>query len=309
MRQRVYEVAKQLGVTSKEVQEQLNRMGERVRSATSMLDAKVIARLTSSYRTDQTTHVVEQAEKRQAKKPAQGSGREAASANKTTGKRASADRPASSPAARHQSSRAQRRGRSRRERREDAAAITPSGPGKWHAKCPLCFRWVEVRNLWGIPDSHQSCSPHDYVKPPERYAWLDPGIHGWRPPKENIRWKPVDKYDPGMTYSAALIAARSEISVEFVGWARTPVTETGALREAKDRTVPSLRRHVEQLEALPQRLVNPNTERRLRVAREVLIMHDQAHEAALERPRQPRRAAPKRVVRVVSGGLPTLGRR
>lgn len=95
MRQRVYEVAKQLGVTSKEVQEQLNRMGERVRSATSMLDAKVIARLTSSYRTDQTTHAVEQAEKRQANKPAQGSGRESASPNKTTGKRASADRPAS----------------------------------------------------------------------------------------------------------------------------------------------------------------------------------------------------------------------
>lgn len=321
MRQSVYEVAKQLGVTSKEVQEQLNSMGERVRSATSLLDAKVIARLKSSYRTDQTTQAVKRADESQASKSKQASGRQPASPNRATGKGASAERPASTPAAGelrparsgrsagHQSSRAQRRGKSRREQGETAVAITPAGPGKWHAQCPLCFRWVEVQSLWGIPESHRSCSPHDYVTPPERYAWLDPDIHGWRPPRDNIRWKPVGKYDPGMTYSAALLAARSEISVEFVGWARTPVTETGALREAKDRAVPSLRRHIEQLEALPQRLVNPHTERRLRNAKQVLTMHDQAHEAALERPRQPRRAIPERIVRVVSGGLPTLGRR
>lgn len=321
MRQRVYEVAKQLGVTSKEVQEQLNRMGERVRSATSLLDATVIARLKSSYRTDQTTQAVERAGKSQASTPQQGRGLQPARTKRITGKTVAADRPASNPAtgqlrpaktgrsARHQDSRAQRRGKSRREQRETAVAISPTGPGKWHAQCPLCFRWVEVQNLWGIPESHRSCSPHDYVKPPERYAWLDPDIHGWRPPKDNIRWKPVGKHDPGMTYSAVLLAARSDIAVEFVEWARTAVTEVDALREAKDRTVPSLRRHIAQLEALPKRLVNPHTERRLRIAKLVLIKHDQAHEVALERPRQPRRALPKRITRIVSGGLPTLGRR
>lgn len=321
VRRRVYQVAQQMGMSSKELLERLSRMGVRVRSATSPLDESTVARLRSVYLAERIPPTATSELKSKRAVP-DGPEKSPSAKTKPRGRRTAASRSvAKDPAFEHQEhtkavrsnrgrpNRTQGRGKSRREKRQADAAITPAGPGRWHVKCPLCWRWVEVQDLWGVPDNHRSCSPHDYVESPKRYAWMDPSIHGSRPPEDNIRWRPVGRYDPGMSYRAALLAAGSDTSVEFVGWARTPVTETGALRETRNRTVPSLRRLIGQLEALPKRLVNPQTERRLRIAKQVLERHEQAHEAALDRQRQPRRGTPKRVSQVVRGGLPTLGRR
>lgn len=186
-----------------------------------------------------------------------------------------------------------------------AESPRPRGPGTWHARCPGCDRWIEVARLWDRVGPHGSCTINARTLP-DRYAWFLPATHGWRPPPENVRWRPKGHDDPGMTYQAALAATKTNLNVKFVGWARSPVTRDKAKADANRKSLPSLRRLVHDLMAVPPVLRNTNTAIRLATARRALVNAEQVREIARGF-RRPARA-PAKHIHVVSGGLPGLGK-
>jgi len=110
-----------------------------------------------------------------------------------------------------------------------------------------------------------------------------------------------------MTYEAVLQMTRSELSVKFVGWARSTVTESQARIAANQKSSPALRRLITDLESLPAALQNTNTRTRLMTARHALENNEEIREVARGDRRTP--APTSRYVRIVRGGLPSLGKR
>jgi len=165
---------------------------------------------------------------------------------------------------------------------------------------------VEVERLWDDLGPHGRCAlPHEIT--PDRYAWFLPDVHGWRPPRQNLRWRPSGPDDLGISYEAVLQMTHSDLPVNFVGWARSAVAESQARITANRKSPHALRRMIGDLEKLPVALQNANTRTRLKAAQHALTNNEQIREVV--RGDRPPAAPTTQYVRVVYGGLPSLGRR
>ena len=181
----------------------------------------------------------------------------------------------------------------------------PAGPGRWHAHCPSCERWVPVDKLGQAPvPDHDACQAT--AVRPEKYGWFDPAIHGPQPSRDQMRWRPAFDGDPGMSYAEALRIAGVNLPEKFVEWARSPASYNQAIRAARRETLASLRSTLRRLALLPDNLHNESSWNRVRAYAASLR---RAQEVLSKERRDNRRVKPTRVTHVVQGGSPSLGKR
>lgn len=122
------------------------------------------------------------------------------------------------------------------------------------------------------------------------------------------QWK-VEDLPIRLSYEELLGVFRSPLAAAFVGWARSPIGADGASKEFRGKSLGALERTMIQLGQIPSPLVNQNVLRRRKVVAAEVALRAELREVRREDQARPARPVASRITRIVSGGLPSMGKR
>ncbi len=190
-----------------------------------------------------------------------------------------------------------------------------------YCECSICGLWVGLLFTEQRPDRHGDC-PQPYA-PPKRTAVFDMSLYGQQPPDTAI----VRDTRPHLTTSEPMPGRGTPRSrpprvgasrsgpprpSRFATWAMSPMSDADMEDEFRERSAGSLEELARRLAGLPAGELNSHARskyaavQRERTRRERERVNDLV--ARSTRRAIDQSSVPRSGVRIVSGGLPTLGR-